>query len=419
MIQKPLLVLKEIFSGRFISLIVFCSIFASVISAAFFYIAGSNFSDYIDRRFASVIPPNTMKVSPLQKETGVLFFKSKDPSVKQLDGQAVSKIRRMDGIKSVYPVMASAIPMQAKISFFGLNYRTDLSALGVPYRYISRDLKSGEARRRWSSGDFDGEMPVLIPETILNAYNDGMADANNLPRISAKAAEGMSFSLAFGRSSIKELEDHVITRASVAGITNRIDSLALVVPEPAMRMYNRKYNPGFDEYLYAFVEAKGHSELLKASSRISKMGFNVETEKSLSGHIVALKKNAALLIDGLMYLVIFITTVAVAFSTMIAVMNRIEYYRIMRMVGASKLFLSSAVVIKYLVLGLAASGCALAAIRYSAGLIKDIPLVAGLKISLSVPDDLGKAILAAGAAIPVLSTLPALIKLHYKALNID
>jgi cell division protein FtsX len=120
-----------------------------------------------------------------------------------------------------------------------------------------------------------------------------------------------------------------------------------------------------------------------------------------------------------MYLIIFISVVAIAFSTMIAVINRVEYYRIMRMVGASKFFISFTVLIKYLILGLASAYCALAIIKFSSGIIDTLPTIAGLKINFLLPRDFSIKMILVCAIIPVLSCVPALVKLYVKALNVD
>jgi ABC-type lipoprotein release transport system permease subunit len=259
---------------------------------------------------------------------------------------------------------------------------------------------------------------VLVPETIFNAYNDAIAPANGLPRLSKSAITGMRFNLIFGRSSLRNLDDSEIVEGVVVGVTDKLDALGLIIPIDVVKHFNRKFGSNTG-YLYAFVEAEDHDSFSKIVKQIDDMGFVTETEKSLSDHILTLKKNTRLLIDGLMYLIIFISVVAISFSTVIAVINRVEYYRIMRMVGASKVFISVTVLIKYLILGFVSAYSALAIINFTSGLVDNLPMIAGLQINFSLPSDFSTRMLVACTVLPVLSCIPALIKLYVKALNVD
>ena len=416
MIQKAIILVKEIFNGKAISLIVFFVILACAVSAGFFYIAGENFNEYIDKRFAAEIPPNTVKVSP--KSSGAGFLSTRNTRTRPLNEAALRRIRNMPGIKIVYPVMATTVPMQARISIFGFSYRSDLLCLGVPFDFVKNDIPERRSQRNWQRPDLKNEIPVLIPQTILNAYNDGIAPANSLPRLSRNAANGLRLNLTFGRSSLRELDDYEIIEGVVVGVTNKLDALGLVIPLDAVRHFNKKLGSETG-YLYAFVETTDHDSFLEIVKQIDEMGLVAETEKSLSDHILTLKKNTRLLIDALMYLIIFISVIAIAFSTVIAVINRVEYYRIMRMVGASKFFISITVLTKYLLLGFASAYCALAIINFSSGMIDKLPAIAGLKINFILPPDFSVRMMIACTVIPVLSCIPALIKLYVKALNVD
>jgi len=326
MIQRAYLILKEIFSSRFISLIVFFSILTSVFSAGLFEIIGSNFNSYINIRFASSIPPNTMKIVPKKGKT-FLLFQFSDPDSIKLNDAALKKIRRINGVRTIYPVMTARVPMQARISLFTFRYRTDLLSIGVPYKLVKDDIKGSDYRRMWKNPSFEGEIPVLIPDSVLSAYNDGMAEPNGLPKISESSATGLGFQLFFGHSSIKSFNEYNEVSATVAGFTDRINALALIIPISVARYYNKKFNNdnSHKEYLYAFVKVGDHRSLLRASKSIRKMGFNVEVEKSISRQILNLKRNVNIVIESLKFLIIIISMIAVSFSTMIATMGRVEY----------------------------------------------------------------------------------------------
>ncbi|MFC1670477.1 ABC transporter permease [Spirochaetota bacterium] len=420
MIQRAYLVLKELLSNRFISIIVFFSILVSVFSGALFEIIGGNFNRYIQNRFASSIPPNTIKVSPKPART-LFFFQIKDPGSKTLSNVVLKKIKRLGGVKVIYPVMASRVPMQARLNFLGFRYRTDLISYGLPLELIKEDIKKRKNRKMWKKPDFENRIPVLIPRNLLKAYNDGLALPNRLPTVKESWAVGRDFLLRFNYSSLRRMENITEVKAEIAGFTDKVKAIALLIPLEAAKYYNRKYNDddSHREYIYAFVKVRDHKALLRVSRRIKKMGFLVEVEKSLSKHILDLKRNVNLVIRSLMTLIIILSIIAISFSTVIATLNRIEYYRIMRVVGSSKIFITFTIIVKYLILGFIASYAGLILIKYLSNEITRFVNISVIKVSLSISKNLYWRIILFGTLIPVLSTIPALFRLYTKDLSRD
>ncbi len=418
MIQRLFIILRESLSAPFLSFIVVLAIAASVTIAGLFHITGENFNQYINKRFASSIPPNTIKVSPREGKR-VLFFTMKDSSVKRLDNRALRQMRRLRGVRDIVPFMTLKIPMQARISMLGLRYRSDVMSIGVPRRFLGKDIPR-RFRRTWRMPKVEEPVPVILPRPILSIYNEGMAEANGLPKLSEASVRGLSFDLLFGRSSLKTLEDFSRTTAVIAGMTDRINNLAIIVPFRTARYYNKKYISGYrPEYMALFVKVSDHASLLRVSSTIRKMGFRVEVEKGLSRQILDLKKRVGRVVDTLMLLVIIISSVAVAFSTMIATMDRLDYYRIMRIVGASRPFISLSIIFKYMVLGAAGT---FAGIMILNGAFEQIAALvprafAGIKPGFD--EALIKKIFFWGTILPVVSTIPALFRLYLRALNRD
>ncbi len=420
MIQKTFLILTELIRSRFISLIVLFSIIVSVVSVALFTLIGNSFNGYIRDRFVSSIPPNTIKVLPKPTDT-VLFFstgRGKDP---ELTDSTLGKIRGLKGVRNVNPVMLTRIPVQARISMFGIVYNTDILCVGVPYRYIAGDLSRRKFRRMWKSHDPEKNIPVLFPRILINAYNRGMAEPNMLPRISEKMVSGMNFKLLFGYSSLRRMDNYIVVDATVSGFTDRINSLAMVVPLKAAEYYNRMLSSDKKggKYLYAFVNVDNHSSLLRVSSRIKKMGFIVEAEKKLSREMLKLKRNVNLVIDLFMYLIIVLSILTISFSTMIATMNRIEYYRILRILGASRIFISLSIQTKYLLLGVVGAFLGIQLMEILSREVPGMINISFIRISLAFTEDLRSRIYLAGLLIPALSTLPAIIRLNTRGLSRD
>jgi hypothetical protein len=419
MIQKIYLVLKEIAGNRFISAIVFLSVALSVFAVGLYRIAGDSLAHYIHDRFASSIPPNTIRVSTRQPRTLFLFEVDK-PNVQVISDRIVKRIWGMGGINEIYPVSALRIPIQARISYMGYNYRSDILAFGVPFHLVAGEMAGERYRKIWKNPAREKVIPVLVPRNILQSYNDGMAAANGLPRLSERGAVGFGFRLLMGKSSIRALNGFEESDAVIAGFTDQVDSLALILPLDLVLDYNKKFVPGYrNEYQYAYIKVKDHASLIRVSSKIKELGLVVEAEKGVSRQIMRLKETINLIIKLLQSIIVIIAVIAISFATMIATLNRIEYYRTLRIIGSSRVFLTATILIKYTILGFIGAWAGVAILKYVSGMVTEYFHLTGIVISVSMPDEAFRTMLLYGMLIPVLSTIPALVRLYFKGLSRD
>lgn len=419
MTGKIRIIVKETLSGKFTSLIVIAAVAVSVSVFGIFETASSKFANYIETRFASSIPPNTIKLSPPPARNFFMFDIKRDPS-ELITDRTIRSISQMDGVKKIDPVLPLKVPAQAAISFFGFSYRSDLNVLGVNESLISDDIIKASDRRRWNRPGISGSIPVVVPRMILNAYNEGMAASNNLPRITEKTAREFRLRLIVGKSSIRTLEDYTETTISIAGFTDRINVLALLLPVETVKSYNRQFNPGSkNEYSSLFIEVKDHESLISISEVLKDGKFRVETDKTLSDSIINLKNIVESVISLFKILIIALSAVLVYFSGVISVFNRIEYYRLLRALGSSKLFIAFTLSFKYALLGAAGTFIGIEALSYifqqSAHLIN----IEGLSATVEVTEDFRNKVILYGISLPLLSVLPALLRLYTKDLSRD
>jgi hypothetical protein len=419
MIQKIYLVLKEIAGSRFISAIVLLSVVLSVFAVGLYRIAGDSLAHYIQDRFASSIPPNTIRVSTRQPQSQFLFEVDKT-NAQVISDRIVRRIWAIGGITEIYPVSALRIPIQARVSYMGYDYRSDILAFGVPYRLVAGELTGERYRKIWKDPARERVIPVLVPRNILQSYNDGMAAANGLPRLSERGAVGFGFRLLMGKSSIKALNGFEEMDAVIAGFTDQVDSLALILPLGLVSDYNKKFIPGYrNEYQYAYIKVKDHASLIRVSSKIKELGLVVEAEKGVSRQIMRLKETINLIIKLLQSIIVIIAVIAISFATMIATLNRIEYYRTLRIIGSSRVFLTATILIKYTIFGFVGAWAGVTILKYVSGLVAEYFHLTGIVISVSMPDEAFRSILLYGMLIPVLSTIPALVRLYFKGLSRD
>ncbi|MBP7737959.1 MAG: hypothetical protein KA369_18420 [Spirochaetes bacterium] len=419
MIQRLYLVVKEIGGSRFVSVIVLLSAVLSVFAVGLFRIAGDSLANYIHNRFASSIPPNTIRVSTRQPRTLFLFEVDRPKNV-VISDRTLQRVRAMEGVTEVLPVSALRIPIQARVNYLGFSYRTDILAFGVPRQLVGTELAGERYKKLWKDSSKERVIPVLLPRSILQSYNDGMAAANGLPRISERGAIGFGFKLYMGRSSLKTLEGYDDMDAVVAGFTDQIDSFALILPLGLVSGYNRRFVEKYrNDYQYAYVKVKDHAAMVRVEPRIRAMGLVVEAEKGVSQQILKLKESITLIIRLLQSIIVIIAVIAISFATMIAVLNRIEYYRTLRLIGASRLFLTATILFKYALIGFAGAWGGAWLLRYASARVTEYFHLTGFMVSLAMPEETFRMILISGTLIPVLSAVPALVRLYAKGLSRD
>ena len=426
--QRALLTLKEFFSQRTISLIVFISILVTVFCVGVFSVLGENFNRYITDKFASSIPPNSIKVSPLES-SGMAGVSLRNKRGAKLTDSHLAKIRRMEGVTETYPFMSVRAPMQLllRLSTFipllpsSYAYYTDMVGIGAPYPMISKDIRGVKGRTAWNNWSPGKEVPVLVPTLLLDMYNNSFAMANNLPKFTEELLVGKQAEVLFGRSSFRTIPGFMNEKATLVGFTDKVPSLALVLPISVVKYYNQKFGKpeASREYVYMFVEVSSHQSLLKVSQAIKDMGFIVETEKTVSKQIMELQENVNLVLKVLMFVIIILALFAISFSTLIATFNRLDYYRILRILGASKTFITFTVLLKYGTLGFIAAFLGSYPIIWFFQNVAPNIAIPGFSFTMKISPQFIRDYLIYGTLIPLASTIPAIVKIYAQTLNSD
>jgi len=413
MLSKLYLIKKELAGGKFISFIVFCVILLSVSAIVSFNILSDNFNNYIKNNFASAIPPDEIKVKPGESKSLFLFSTG---TGRELNAAAISKITNFDGVKQVDPILAVTVPTSATIYFFTFQYKTDLVLAGASYKFVEKDLKNTEMKKAWLKGTYgfknsnDTGVPVLVPKTLIDSYNNGLASANGLPEIVPQKMSGLRFKLSFGKSSVNAVDGAYDWSSVVSGYTDRINVMGLVIPLKCAEEINKKFNKT-GRYMFAMVKVKDHKNFEYVRSQIKKMGFVVETGDNLSSEIVKLKKTVNAFITLMISLVSLLAVITTALCSITAVWGRIDYYRILRTLGASKFFIALTILIKFALMGFLASWCGIFLIGFSKAYILQSITIPGIKLSLDISAATAATILTAGSIIPVAASLPAIIRM--------
>jgi len=350
---KIFLLIKELFGNVFINFIVFLVIlFASFLTSTFVLVL-LNVDNYFNRNFVKSIPPDVIKVTPKTYVATLNIFglTPRKPKGSYIDDDILNKVRKLDGVVEVEPLLVSRIPMQVFVSIFGIKYGSDLICIGVNYDLIEGDIKDRRVKRMWNNWKTGDDIPVVIPEILYHAYNSSIAEPNSLPKVTREMVLGVKLRINFGKSSLKSYADTVSENGVVVGFTDKVANICLVLPIKVMRYYNEKFN-AHSEYIHLYVKTKDHNSLLSVSKKLKSMGFVVETDKNISEEILKLKKILGFVGNMLILVIVIMAVTSIGFSSIVAVSSRYEYYKTLRILGASRFFIAFSIVFKFALIGL-------------------------------------------------------------------
>jgi len=350
---KIFLLIKELFGNVFINFIVFLVIlFASFLTSTFVLVL-LNVDNYFNRNFVKSIPPDVIKVTPKTYVATLNIFglTPRKPKGSYIDDDILNKVRKLDGVVEVEPLLVSRIPMQVFVSIFGIKYGSDLICIGVNYDLIAGDIKDRRVKRMWNNWKTGDDIPVVIPEILYHAYNSSIAEPNSLPKVTREMVLGVKLRINFGKSSLKSYADTVSENGVVVGFTDKVANICLVLPIKVMRYYNEKFN-AHSEYIHLYVKTKDHNSLLSVSKKLKSMGFVVETDKNISEEILKLKKILGFVGNMLILVIVIMAVTSIGFSSIVAVSSRYEYYKTLRILGASRFFIAFSIVFKFALIGL-------------------------------------------------------------------
>ena len=147
------------------------------------------------------------------------------------------------------------------------------------------------------------------------------------------------------------------------------------------------------------------------------MGLVVEAERSLSKQIMDLQERVSLAVAALQSLFALIAAVAISFATVIATLGRGEYYRTLRVLGASKLFCAVMVLVKYAMIGFLGAWAGTHLLGWAAGRFASLFQLSGVVVSFTLSPAAEKNLLLYGTLIPLISTVPAIVRLYVKGLG--
>jgi len=265
-------------------------------------------------------------------------------------------------------------------------------------------------RDAWINGVHEKGIPVLVPKALIDSYNNGLAAANGLPEIAPDKLSGLRFKLSFGRSSVSTIEGAYDSSSVIAGYTDKVNITGLVIPIKSVEEINKKFNKT-GRNMFALVSVKDHKDFEHVKNKIKSMGFVTETGESISSEILKLKATVNAFIAAMISLVSILAAVAIALCSVTALWGRIDYYRIMRTLGASKFFIALTIIIKFSLTGFLAAWLGVWLVEaFKAYMLKSVA-IPGITLTFDIPASTIMTIITAAVIIPIAASLPAIIRM--------
>jgi len=425
--QRFILLMRELRGGFGVSLIVLVVLAAGVFATGLLSVIGENYNRYFEKMLQK-FPPNTILVKP-RPVVQIGPFKLKAGRGSVLRGKDLNKIAKLRGVRRIYPFMELDIPMQAEIPMpfsFGRNmrYRTDLVAIGAPYSLLKGELK--KYKKQWLHWKHGDEVPIMLPRKLVSDVVDLMLRSNKLPSINPSLFLGYRGKLLFGKSSFKTLPGYEVVPGRLVAYSKKVEDTAMIVPLSTVRYYNEKFlgKEAADHYQKCYVEVRGQEDLVRVARLIRKQGFIVKVGTAESRRLIQMK-NAVNRFVTLIGLIVFILAlIAIGFSSLIATLQRVEYFRVMRLLGASRLFLTLSVLFKAALLGFFGAITGLFVLNrlpgFASALIGSVGewlSTPGFRVNPFLDSENASLLLKVSTLIPMIAALPALFILYFKQLN--
>ena len=327
-----------------VSVAVGASVSVVVVLASF----GLGLYEGVVRPLLPRLPINLLKVEPRTVNLGLLAFSATDLTG-GMDDATVERLRRIDGVSAVFPVVGSAFPMRAAggEGFVGRRIRTDVFATGLPEALVKDDVAPG-----YRFADLpDGKVPVIVARRLLELYNTTVAPAIQKPRLSPEAVIGFEFQLVLGTSLARGTPDPTKVRrytATIVGLSNQANLVGITVPEVTLRRWNTEFGAK-SPLSGAFIRTRSPTETGRVTRQVERAGLHVDETPKLIGATVAIGGALFGLFSAIL-LVLVAFSIAQTFFRLVA--ERRMELTILRALGARRRDLRHLVLLEAVVVGL-------------------------------------------------------------------
>lgn len=260
---------------------------ASVAVVVVLAAVGLGLYDGVVRPLLPRLPLTLIKVEPRAVNLGLLAFDATDLTG-GLDDRAVERLRKIEGVSAVYPIVGTAFPLRAVggEGFVGRRIRTDVFATGLAEALVEADVADGyrfvdDAKRK---------VPVIVARRLLDLYNTTVAPAIQKPKLSPSAVIGFEFQLVLGTSLARGTPDPTRVRretAVIVGLSDQANLVGVTVPEATLRRWNAEYGRP-SPLAGAYIRTERPEDAGRVARKAEQAGLQVDETSKILGAAVAI-----------------------------------------------------------------------------------------------------------------------------------
>jgi|GEM_PF-4062911 len=303
----------------------------------------------------SSLPITRLVVGP--KQFDVLFFRI-GSTAGSLNESLIDTLEDIPGVETILPEMILTMPTSLMGNLIGTSFSSDCATYGVPEEFFPENERPDEFKPL-SPGE---AVPVILSSQLVELYNTGFADAQNLPGLSSKALIGRHFQLFIGTSSFFPAPPGTkikTVRCRIVGVSDLVSVTGVTVPESYVRQWHDWYYEGEKEPKYASFHL-----ILQSSDVVSDVRKSVETlglQSRNSGEIadkVALLTRYLSLATGILMMVfLLLAGLGTAQTLGLEVTYHSQKIGLYRALGASRRDITRVYILRALTIGIVGAFC--------------------------------------------------------------
>jgi ABC-type lipoprotein release transport system permease subunit len=360
-------VFQDLFRGKRSFILSGIGIAVGIASLSFFLALGQGVKKLI---LGKIFPADQIEVIPPSSDFGSIM-NIFGASGRRIDEEYVKAIRKIEGVKQVYPKMKFAFPARAWGGRYLLkrDIYTEVIADGIDPKLIEKeipkqmefkDLKDKASLRKchtdrdcpkseYCQSLQDGKrcnlpVPAVVSKYLLELYNKSIAPQNRLPQMSEKLilnfARGFTFNVELGRSFLGRRAPKGIPRrirVKLVGFSDKAIDIGFTIPLEYVKRFNQEYagKEAANTYSSVIVKVKDKADLTHVSTKIRQtLGLEIkETAEKKIGRIITI---LTLVLTLISIMIIIIAAINVSHTFYMIVSERKREIGILRAIGASK-----------------------------------------------------------------------------------
>ncbi len=155
-----------------------------------------------------------------------------------MNADTVEACRKIAGVETVFRQAHFPGPVQLTASYGGQSVLTDIILDGVDVGQVSDSLDRESDFK--IAPEFNGEIPAVIPETVLDVLNAGISAHTSLPTLSPSALRDKHFKLMIGVSSYMRQANPTEADCRIVGVSDQLGVNGPAVPYDWLEKHSEK-----------------------------------------------------------------------------------------------------------------------------------------------------------------------------------